>query len=204
MQRRERACPETVFKGRSRSVCSGYSSSKVPPSPSVRVRRKTACITLVTEKPEPTTIPVPVTKETEPRIALEPEPKEKSDQVHDPATTSVPEGILLEFEGMKWSPTPSITADELLIDWESECILPISVPSPELLEFEFQPCLPPPLLVLSLPVLCQPRELFLNFMSVSSEPVKPVLFTIICIAQSSSLACTASPQHFGSCRFTSV
>lgn len=103
-------------------------------------------------KPEPTTIPVPVTKETEPSIALEPEPKEKSDQVRDPATTSVPEGILLEFQGMKWSPTPSITADELLIAWESECILPISVPctepvpSTELLEFEFPPCLPPPLL----------------------------------------------------------
>lgn len=43
-----------------------------------------------------------------PYIAPEPEP---SDQVHELATSSVNEGILVEYEGMEWSPVPSTNAD---------------------------------------------------------------------------------------------
>ncbi|ROI15817.1 hypothetical protein DPX16_21324 [Anabarilius grahami] len=79
-----------------------------------------------------------------------------SDQVHELATSPVPLGLLVEFEGMSWSPTPLTAADEMPIDFESECILPISVSctepvsviSTEIVEFEFLPCLllTPPLL----------------------------------------------------------
>lgn len=50
-------------------------------------------------EPEPATIQAPVRIETEPTIVLKPKPKETSDQVCEPATASVPEGILVEFEG---------------------------------------------------------------------------------------------------------
>lgn len=50
-------------------------------------------------KPEPTMISVPVTS-TETKSILESKPNETSDQMREPATTSVPEEILLEFEGM--------------------------------------------------------------------------------------------------------
>ncbi|KAI2649134.1 Cell surface glycoprotein [Labeo rohita] len=38
-------------------------------------------------------------------IAPEPEPQESSDQVCEPATSLVPEDILVEIEGLKGSPT---------------------------------------------------------------------------------------------------
>lgn len=76
--------------------------------------------------------------------------------------------------------------DELHIDWESECLMPISVPYTEpvpvsstelLVLFFFLPCLrlpPQSLPVSSLHVLCQPRDLFLDFMPFLCYPVVPV------------------------------
>lgn len=59
----------------------------------------------------------------------EPEPDVTSDRVLKPATLTVPEGLLVEFEGMTWRPLPSAAGEDgALIDWESECILPISLP----------------------------------------------------------------------------
>jgi len=44
-------------------------------------------------------------------IAPEPEPNSVSDQVSEPATLSVPVGVLVEFKGMDWSPTHTHTAE---------------------------------------------------------------------------------------------
>lgn len=123
--------------------------------------------TPATDKPEPTTdvqeskpaaIPVPE-RMPEREIVLEPEPEETSDKVCEPASSSVPEGILVE--GMEWSPTLSTAAEEeLLIDFASECATPVSLctepmlsPSTMLSMSVFSPCLPlpPPLNVSSLP-----------------------------------------------------
>lgn len=49
---------------------------------------------------EPTMIP-------EAAPELEAEPNGHSNQVHEPATSSVPVGVLVEYEGMEWSPTTS-------------------------------------------------------------------------------------------------
>lgn len=135
---------------------------------------------------EPTTISAPVREETVPRIILEPEPEDTSDQVCELATSSVPEGILMEFEGTKWSPIPSTVAEEdlliLLMDWEwvyPACLVTLHwtchITQHELLESVFPPCLPipPPLSVSSqpiekyLPVLCRSRVLFLRDLSAS-------------------------------------
>ncbi len=43
-----------------------------------------------------------------------------SDQVRELATSPVPVGLLVEYEGMSWSTTPSTTAEEsALIVWKS-------------------------------------------------------------------------------------
>lgn len=67
-------------------------------------------------KPEPTadTEPKPTTMSApevipELKIIPETEPDNKSDQV--PATVSLPVDILVEYEGMEWSPVPSTVAD---------------------------------------------------------------------------------------------
>lgn len=76
-----------------------------------------------------------------------------SDQVCELATSPVPVDLLVKFEGMSWSLTPSTMAGESLhINLESECILPVSVScteplpahSTDILECEFPPCLPLP------------------------------------------------------------
>ncbi len=96
--------------------------------------------------------PKPVTSQPEP------EPQECSDQVREPATSSVPEGVLVEIEGLEGSPahTPAAEGElqlatgkyieELLdifevdlIDWVGEVVPPSSCtpvsplvpPSPE-------------------------------------------------------------------------
>lgn len=52
-----------------------------------------------TSEPEPATMPVP-----EPNIV--PEHNGISDQVREPAISSVPKGVLVEYEGMELSHTP--------------------------------------------------------------------------------------------------
>lgn len=59
-------------------------------------------------EPEPKPKPKPVLK-----IAPEPEPA-TSDKGCEPA--SVPEDLLVEYEGKNWSPTPSTMAEENLMD----------------------------------------------------------------------------------------
>lgn len=106
----------------------------------------------------------------EPYIALEPEPN-KSDQVRELATMSMPVDILVEYEGIEWSPVPLTMADVDVLNSEDLIYLeesknvstkPVSLPSTELLlSLMFLACLPPPL-----PVPSQPRELFLRILSV--------------------------------------
>ncbi|ROL51870.1 hypothetical protein DPX16_19389 [Anabarilius grahami] len=55
-------------------------------------------------KPEPE-------RRTDPTIAPEPEPRQTSDQVREPATLSVPVGLLLEFKGME--PSSSASSSKL-------------------------------------------------------------------------------------------
>lgn len=58
------------------------------------------------KEPEPTTMSAPELM-PEPNIVPEPEPSENSDQVRELATSSLPLEVLMEYEGMKWSPVPS-------------------------------------------------------------------------------------------------
>lgn len=55
-------------------------------------------------------MPGPVPKH-EPNIILELKNKKMSDQVREPATLCISESILVEYEGMVWSPVPSTKAD---------------------------------------------------------------------------------------------
>ncbi|ROK87110.1 hypothetical protein DPX16_10250 [Anabarilius grahami] len=86
-------------------------------------------------EPKPAVLPAAETK-TEPIIALEPEPDEESDQVQEPATSSVPVGVLVKYKGMKWRPGHiSKTEGELHMASgnyykEVEKDIPLSVPSP--------------------------------------------------------------------------
>lgn len=74
-------------------------------------------------QPLPPAMPEPkADHEPEPAAVEEPEPKPESqiapeleptasDQVREPATSRVPVDLLVEYEGMMWSPTPSTAAD---------------------------------------------------------------------------------------------
>lgn len=62
---------------------------------------------------------LPTAEQTEPTADSEPEPKAKSDQVHEPATVSVTEGILVEFAGMDWSPAHTTVAEVHAKSWVS-------------------------------------------------------------------------------------
>lgn len=61
-------------------------------------------------KLEPAMMPAP---EWMPKsiFILEPEPDKMPDQVHELAILSVPKDILVEYEGVVWSPVPSAKAD---------------------------------------------------------------------------------------------
>ncbi len=48
---------------------------------------------------------------TEPIVTPEPEPQEFSDQVREPASSSVPEGGLVEIESLEGSPTHTPAAE---------------------------------------------------------------------------------------------
>lgn len=68
-----------------------------------------------------------------PYIAPEPE---LSDQVHELATSSVAEGILVEYKGMEWSPVPSTNADISVLKSASlilfeKSTMPVSFPCTE-------------------------------------------------------------------------
>lgn len=132
-----------------------------------------AATILMDEKPElqPAVMPEPT---PEPYITPEPKPN-MSDQVLEPATTSMSVEILVENEGMVWTSIPSDAADvdaqnsEPLIVFEdmednstkpisSPSTQPVSLPNTELLmSVMFPPCLPlsPPL-----PVPHRPRSPF--------------------------------------------
>lgn len=116
---------------------------------------------------------------------------------------------LCHMRGCLEDPTPLTTTDELLIDWKSECLMPISVPCTEpipvsrtvllVLIFLSSLLLPPllsvfNLLVPSLYVLCQPRDL--DFMPVPCCPVVPVCSSPSILPR--PLACTADTWSFGS------
>lgn len=53
------------------------------------------------KEPEPTTMYMP---QPTPEPLFTPEPNKMSDQVHEPATLPVPVGVLVDYEGMEWSP----------------------------------------------------------------------------------------------------
>lgn len=167
--------------------------------------------TPATDMPEPTavlesksaTIPAP-DRMPEREIVLEPKPEETSDQVCELATSSVPEGILVE--GMEWSPTLSTAAEEeLLIDFECEFATPVSpctepVLSPSstmLLMSVFSPCLPlpPPLNVSSLPykncvpVLCWSRVSFMRDLSVLCLPKEIIVKFLSALPSLPALLC---------------
>ncbi len=95
---------------------------------------------------------------------MEPEPQECSDQVREPATPSIPEGVLVEIEGLEGSPahTPAaevelqlatgLYIEELmdifdmdLIDWVGEVIpsVPESPVSPLVPSSSCAPVFPP-------------------------------------------------------------
>lgn len=59
------------------------------------------------KEPEPTTIPAPELM-PEPKTAPEPEPSEKSDRE---LAKSWHLGVLMEYEGMEWSPVTSKKVD---------------------------------------------------------------------------------------------
>lgn len=61
-------------------------------------------------EPGPTTIPVPELM-PEPKIIPEPEPSKNSDQLLEPATLSLPVGVLVEYMRIEWSPVPSTKVD---------------------------------------------------------------------------------------------
>lgn len=67
---------------------------------------------------KPTTDPDPAPNtETESEITPEPnfvpwlKPSRKFDKMRDPVTLSFPVGILVEYKGMDWSPTHTLTAE---------------------------------------------------------------------------------------------
>ncbi|KTF76316.1 hypothetical protein cypCar_00043570, partial [Cyprinus carpio] len=65
---------------------------------------------------EPTADGEPEPAGTELIVAMEPEPPALSDQVHEPATLSVPKGVLVEIEGLEGSPAHT-PASEVSISW---------------------------------------------------------------------------------------
>ncbi len=111
----------------------GYSSATVPTLPSVKVSRKFALQPLPPTQrqrcPSPL-LTIGLSHDMRPRATDRPEPKPTtSDQVCELATLLVPVGLLVKHEGLSWSPNPSTTADDgALIDWNSECFLPVSFP----------------------------------------------------------------------------
>ncbi|XP_016142516.1 proteoglycan 4-like [Sinocyclocheilus grahami] len=63
-------------------------------------------------EPEPAATREPASEPpTEPIMALEPEPQDPSDKVCEPETLPVPEGVLLEIEGLEGSPTHTPAAE---------------------------------------------------------------------------------------------
>lgn len=91
---------------------------------------------------EPTTDtePEPASKQVaepkpKPNTAPEPEPSSESAQMREPATPSVPEGILVEYKGMRWSPAHTLAAEGELCQVrmqffeKTEKIIPCRLPS---------------------------------------------------------------------------
>lgn len=85
--------------------------------------------------------------EVMPELTTIPEPE--SDQVREPATVSMPVHILVEYDGMEWSPVPLTTPDVnalnsaplILFEYE-ESTMPVSSPSTVTYGFDV-PTLPP-------------------------------------------------------------
>ncbi|ROL27920.1 hypothetical protein DPX16_11050 [Anabarilius grahami] len=111
-------------------------------------------------------------KRTEPTIAPEPEPHSESDQVCEPATSSVPVGLLVEYEGMEESPahTPIVETPSLV----SPLVLPSSK-SPVFPRIPPSLPLPPPLPITANSSASAPPPLF-PFSS-SAPPLTPLCST---------------------------
>lgn len=103
-------CPEMDLKGASRRLWIGSCSIVSPPFPSVRWRRITCshlarahCTTHRHCPNRRQTWAHHRRQSIESNIFLDPE-LYKSDQVREQATSSVPEGLQVEYEGMVWRP----------------------------------------------------------------------------------------------------
>lgn len=131
------ACPVMFLWGISPHLWSGPWWTTDRSSPSAPLRRiltapvltqsPASCLLHCTEplpeptadtEPVPATMPVPETTH-ELNIALEPEPHRESDQMRDLAPTSLEVDILVEYEGMEWSPihTPAAISGLWEIFW---------------------------------------------------------------------------------------
>ncbi len=98
------------------SICPAEDISSPTPKP-VTSQPSSRC-TEISPEPTPDGEPEPaMTREpelkpaTEPIVTPEPEPQEFSDQVREPASSSVPEGGLVEIESLEGSPTHTPAAE---------------------------------------------------------------------------------------------
>lgn len=108
---------------------------------------------------------------TEPTIAMESEPNERHNQVCEPATVLISEGILVEYEGIEWRHVPSAKVKldvldfEPLINWESEFFFTFFHPAPSLARALLVSVVPP-----------SPESVVSTLIPPSSEsPVPPLL-----------------------------
>lgn len=86
-------------------------------------------------EPEPAMISVPELQPVQ-TIVPKPEPSKTSEKLHEPATSSVPEGILGEYEAMEWIHVPSAKADVsaqnfaplIILEEHKESLMPVLLP----------------------------------------------------------------------------
>ncbi len=86
--------------GSTLTVCPSEEDISIPTSEPETSQPSSRCTELL---PEPTADGEPEPDVTEPIIPTEPEPQTSSDQVREPATSSVLEGVLVVFEGLEGS-----------------------------------------------------------------------------------------------------
>ncbi len=166
--------------------------------------------------PEPTADVEPEPAATEPTIPTEPEPLSSSDQVREPATLSVPEGVLVVIKGLEGSPVHiPATEGELqlvsgsyieelldifntdLIDWFGE-VLPCTPESPTSPLVPSSPESPAPPLVLpsSCPPVFPPNlPLPLPLKQDSPSPPSPLMHVSPSAHPQSAPAMRSDPPH---------
>ncbi len=166
--------------------------------------------------PEPTADVEPEPVATEPTIPTEPEPLSSSDQVREPATLSVPEGVLVVIKGLEGSPVHiPVTEGELqlvsgsyieelmdifnmdLIDWFIE-VLPCTHESPTSPRVPSSPESPAPPLVLpssSPPVFPPNLPILLPLKPDSPSPPSPLMHVSPSAHPQSAPAMRSDPPH---------